>query len=148
MPTLTVARPEALTLWEPAGEVRLAGPLDTVALSTAWNEVLRRHEALRTIFPVRDGEPLQRIEPALSAALSRIDLSGLPAALRDAETETQAVAEAGQTDALAEGQLPLDGRDFEREYATERATCFGRCALPRGIRRGRSGRARGRCPTA
>ncbi|HEV7509092.1 MAG TPA: non-ribosomal peptide synthase/polyketide synthase [Thermoanaerobaculia bacterium] len=92
-------------LYNVPGEVRLAGPLDTAALSTAWNEVLRRHEALRTIFPMRDGEPIQRVEPALRAALPWIDLSGLPAALRDAETERQAVAEAARPFDLARGPL-------------------------------------------
>jgi amino acid adenylation domain-containing protein len=92
-------------LYNVPGEVRLAGPLDVAALSAAWNEVLQRHEALRTVFPVRDGEPFQRVEPAPSGALFRIDLSGLPADLRQAETERLAATEAGRLFDLARGPL-------------------------------------------
>ncbi|MFI5532982.1 amino acid adenylation domain-containing protein [Kitasatospora sp. NPDC051853] len=41
--------------------VRIDGPLDTEALRAAFGDVLARHEALRTVFPDRDGRPYQRI---------------------------------------------------------------------------------------
>jgi amino acid adenylation domain-containing protein len=59
------------------GAVRLAGALDVPALAAAFAEVVARHEALRTVFPVRDGEPVQRVEPA-DAMLPLVDLSALP----------------------------------------------------------------------
>ncbi|HEX3128898.1 MAG TPA: amino acid adenylation domain-containing protein, partial [Thermoanaerobaculia bacterium] len=40
------------------GEVRLSGPLDVERLSAAFEEVLRRHEVLRTVYGMRDGEPV------------------------------------------------------------------------------------------
>src|SRR6185312_7388989 len=91
-------------LYNVPGEVRLAGPLDVSALTAAWTEVLRRHEALRTVFPVRDGEPFQRVEPA-KGPLPRIDLSALPAGLRETEVERQAAAEAARPFDLARGPL-------------------------------------------
>ncbi|MFZ2173408.1 MAG: amino acid adenylation domain-containing protein [Rhodococcus sp. (in: high G+C Gram-positive bacteria)] len=43
---------------------RLAGALDEDALRAAFLDVVRRHESLRTIFPVADGEPIQRVTSA------------------------------------------------------------------------------------
>ncbi|MFJ9351606.1 non-ribosomal peptide synthase/polyketide synthase [Streptomyces sp. NPDC101237] len=43
---------------------RVRGGLDTEALRAALGDVAGRHEALRTVFPVHEGEPYQRIVPA------------------------------------------------------------------------------------
>ncbi|TRV81091.1 amino acid adenylation domain-containing protein [Streptomyces sp. 130] len=40
------------------------GPLDTDALRAALRDVVERHEALRTVFPERDGVPQQSVLPA------------------------------------------------------------------------------------
>ncbi|MFH9643344.1 amino acid adenylation domain-containing protein [Streptomyces albidoflavus] len=44
--------------------VRLRGALDVDALRMAVHDLAARHETLRTVFPVADGAPYQRIVPA------------------------------------------------------------------------------------
>ncbi|MBT2234823.1 amino acid adenylation domain-containing protein [Nonomuraea sp. NEAU-A123] len=43
--------------------VRLSGRIDGPAMAAAFRDVLERHEVLRTVFPIADGEPYQRIIP-------------------------------------------------------------------------------------
>ncbi|WP_306338946.1 condensation domain-containing protein, partial [Streptomyces sp. KL118A] len=47
--------------------LRLSGALNTEALRAALNDVVARHEALRTVFPDVDGQPYQDIRPAAEA---------------------------------------------------------------------------------
>jgi amino acid adenylation domain-containing protein len=56
--------------------VRLLGQLDRGALEKALNEIIRRHEVLRTSFAVKDGVPAQIIAPEYSIALPLTNLSG------------------------------------------------------------------------
>src|SRR5205809_5204008 len=53
---------------------RLKGPLDTGALSRAINEIVRRHESLRTAFGSENGTPFQDIIECESVPLPLIDL--------------------------------------------------------------------------
>ncbi|HZR54685.1 MAG TPA: amino acid adenylation domain-containing protein, partial [Streptosporangiaceae bacterium] len=47
---------------------RLAGPLDVGALTTALGDVVARHESLRTVFAVVDGDAYQDVIPAGQAS--------------------------------------------------------------------------------
>jgi amino acid adenylation domain-containing protein len=70
-----------------ASRVGLSGVLDADALRRALEEIVRRHEALRTVFPATDGRPEQVVLPAGAMALEPEDLSGLPEAERGAELD-------------------------------------------------------------
>ncbi|HEX6290386.1 MAG TPA: amino acid adenylation domain-containing protein [Herpetosiphonaceae bacterium] len=59
--------------------MRLQGDLDLRALSESLNTIVRRHEALRTTFPMIDGAPVQQIAPRLTLDLPLVDLSDRPA---------------------------------------------------------------------
>src|ERR1700748_3418757 len=63
---------------------RLEGPLDAAALERALNEVVARHESLRTTFASEAGVPVQVVTPTLTIPLPLEDLSALPADAREA----------------------------------------------------------------
>ena len=65
--------------------LRLRGPLDVAALEASLEEICVRHEALRTTFGTRHGEPVQRVRPPGSIALPRVDLRELPPPARETE---------------------------------------------------------------
>jgi amino acid adenylation domain-containing protein/thioester reductase-like protein len=63
--------------------VRLIGYLNVTALSLSINEIIRRHETLRTTFSIENGEAVQIIHEASEFQLLVIDLQAL------SETEQQ-----------------------------------------------------------
>jgi amino acid adenylation domain-containing protein len=83
----------------------LEGNLHAAALAAAFGEIVRRHEALRTIFAERDGEPMQIVLPAGPWELPAVDLSGLPAAAWEREAARLALAEADRPFDLTRGPL-------------------------------------------
>ncbi|HEX5601037.1 MAG TPA: condensation domain-containing protein, partial [Pyrinomonadaceae bacterium] len=58
--------------------VRLQGPLDLAALRSSFDEILRRHESLRSSFVVVDGEPSQVVAETVLIDLAVDDLTHLP----------------------------------------------------------------------
>jgi amino acid adenylation domain-containing protein len=83
--------------------LRLLGALDRAALARALDRLVERHETLRTVFPVRNGEPEQRIGPESTPfALVEQDLAG--AGAPDALERVMAAEAAAPFD-LARGPL-------------------------------------------
>ena len=64
---------------------RLTGRLDSAALERSLNEIMRRHEALRTTFKSVDGTPRQVVAAQLTLPLPVIDLSDRSASDRENE---------------------------------------------------------------
>ena len=76
------------------GGVQLTGALQVAVLEQSLNEIVRRHEALRTSFVNAGGQPVQRIAADLKVDLPRIDLSGLSASEQQQQAERLRRAEA------------------------------------------------------
>lgn len=55
--------------------LRLTGPLDVATLERSLNEILRRHEILRTTFKTIDSQPVQFISPPSNVSVALVDLS-------------------------------------------------------------------------
>src|SRR5262249_36684794 len=85
--------------------LRLTGTLDVAALEESLNEVVRRHETLRTTFPAVEGRPRQEIAPALRLPLPVIDLGHLPQPEREAAALRLVEEEAQRPFDLARGPL-------------------------------------------
>ena len=64
---------------------RLRTAIDVPALERSINEIVRRHESLRTAFKVVDGQPMQVVAPGLQLRLPVTDLRQLPEAEREEE---------------------------------------------------------------
>jgi amino acid adenylation domain-containing protein/non-ribosomal peptide synthase protein (TIGR01720 family) len=98
--------------------VRLSGELDVAALEQSLNEILNRHEVLRTTFKSVDGRPLQVIAPEGSLTLERVSLEDLPEDEREREVLRLAGEEARRPFDLAGGSVIRAGllRLSEREH--------------------------------
>jgi nonribosomal peptide synthetase DhbF len=70
--------------------LRLTGPLDVAALEQSLDEIIRRHEALRTTFAASDEGPIQLVGPAYPVRLTRVDLSSPSHSAREREAELEA----------------------------------------------------------
>ncbi len=62
--------------------LRLRGRLDHAALERTFNEIVRRHETLRTTFHSEHGQLFQVIAPALTISVPMVDVQDFPAAER------------------------------------------------------------------
>jgi aspartate racemase len=100
---LSFAQERLWFLWqlEPAAPVynrptflRLSGPLDHKTLERVLNEIPRRHEVLRAVFPAKDGKPYQIIQAWRPQPLPCENLSGLDFVRREEELRRLASSEA------------------------------------------------------
>ncbi|GAB3176460.1 non-ribosomal peptide synthetase [Streptomyces incanus] len=78
------------------GALRLRGPLDRQALRQALDEIVRRHEALRTTFPSEGGRPEQCVGRPRPVPLPVTDLGAADAADQEAAVAEQSRAEAAE----------------------------------------------------
>jgi len=76
--------------------IQVSGRLNKEALESSLNEIVRRHEVLRTTFATVEGKPIQLIAPDLKVSIPIIDLSELPEAETQAEIERLIFEESGQ----------------------------------------------------
>jgi amino acid adenylation domain-containing protein len=85
--------------------VRLSGALDITMLAQSLNEVLQRHEALRTTFAQVDDGAVQVIAPTLTLLLPIVDLGSQSKTSQHVETSRLAIQEAQRPFDLARGPL-------------------------------------------
>ncbi|MEG4574238.1 amino acid adenylation domain-containing protein [Microcoleus sp. N3A4] len=65
--------------------LRFNGELSPEMLEKSINKIIRRHEIMRTTFPVVEGQPVQAIAPELTLPLKIVDLQNIPLAKRETE---------------------------------------------------------------
>ena len=83
----------------------LQGPLRIELIQRALQEIVGRHEALRTTFGSTDGTPLQLVAATLRVDLPTVDLRHLPQEERLAEAQRLADQEAREPFSLEKGPL-------------------------------------------
>jgi amino acid adenylation domain-containing protein len=79
--------------------LRLTGSLNLTALKQTFNEIVRRHEILRTRFVMLEQQPVQAISPSLSIPLPVIDIRNFNS--KERETQVQQIG-------TEEAQRPFD----------------------------------------
>ncbi|CUS39183.1 non-ribosomal peptide synthetase [Candidatus Nitrospira nitrificans] len=88
----------------PAG-FRLKGRLDVDLLTAGLNQVIARHEALRTVFQETDGQPTQVALSSVMVEIPVVDLRDIPEEERPATLTRQSEAEAQRIFDLTRGPL-------------------------------------------
>jgi amino acid adenylation domain-containing protein len=84
-----------------AAAVRIHGAVDVYALRTAFQTLVDRHAALRSIFPSVDGQPILRIPPAVGVDFRVEDVSDIG----EAEVSRRLIAEARRPFELEQGPV-------------------------------------------
>jgi len=84
------------TFYNMAAAVRLQGQLNQAALAQSLNEILRRHEVLRTHIKTVDEQPEPVISSVTTLPLPVLDLSELPTAQQETKVQELIRAEAQQ----------------------------------------------------
>jgi hypothetical protein len=85
--------------------VNLPGPIDPQTLERSLNEVVRRHDVLRTTFATVDGRPVPTTQAKLDVRLQVHDLTSLPATEREARARVMLQQQAEAPFDLTKGPL-------------------------------------------
>jgi len=100
------------TIYNVPTVIRLTGSLNLAALEQTFNEIVRRHETLRTTFKALDGQPVQVIPaeicaniPNLTIPISVLDLQQLPVNEQEIEAKCIITAEIERPFDLSSGPL-------------------------------------------
>src|SRR5215510_16310226 len=96
--------PESIAYNMPTA-LRLTGRLNTDGLEWGINEIIRRHESLRTTFRLVDNQPVQIIAEQLTLKMPVVDLQTFPAEEREAKVMRLATEEAQRLFDLETGPL-------------------------------------------
>jgi amino acid adenylation domain-containing protein len=88
-----------------AGAVRLTGALNRSAIEQSLNEIVRRHQTLRTTFAMMDGELVQTLAPMRPFNLPVVSLRTTPETERETEMRKLGAREAERLFDLAQGPL-------------------------------------------
>ncbi|MCP5048415.1 MAG: amino acid adenylation domain-containing protein, partial [bacterium] len=67
--------------------ILLEGPMEKERFESAFKQMIRRHESLRTSFHLVGSEPVQVISPAVPFAMECVDLTGLDRADKEGDKE-------------------------------------------------------------
>ena len=79
--------------------------IDPLVLERTVDELVRRHEILRTSFPMVDGAPVQRIASSARVLQPLVDLSALPAAEHAEDVRRRMLEESKRPFDLANGPM-------------------------------------------
>ncbi|WDD36584.1 condensation domain-containing protein (plasmid) [Nostoc sp. UHCC 0926] len=95
------------TSYNEQGIIQLVGALDVVALEQSFNEIVRRHEALRTTFEMVEDQPVQVIHPIPTAnvTITVENVCKLPEGQRNTDVQRLIVEESQRTFDLIQGPL-------------------------------------------
>lgn len=88
------------------GAIHLKGKLNIEALQASLEEIVRRHESLRTTFATdEEGNPIQVVHPAQKLELPKLELTGLSPSEKEQEVERMVREEARTPFDLENGPL-------------------------------------------
>ncbi len=85
--------------------LRMRGPLDRSALEGSFQEIVSRHQPLRSVFRIMEDRLIQIVLPPQPLPLPVVDLSNVCEAEREAEILRLAVADANRPFDLSQGPL-------------------------------------------
>ena len=85
--------------------LRISGPLNPRALERSLNEIVKRHEILRTTFPLVRGKPVQKIAPYQPFSIPISAVETMAGQERDSQVRQMLIQEARHAFDLAMGPL-------------------------------------------